>query len=38
MTPLLTAASLEERLRAALQPTQIEVQDDSHQHLSLIHI
>ncbi len=31
MTPL-TAATIEERLRTALSPTQLEVQDDSHRH------
>jgi BolA protein len=30
--PPLTTATIEERLRAALDPTQIEVLDDSHQH------
>ena len=31
MLPL-TPATIEERLRAALQPSEIEVEDDSHQH------
>jgi BolA protein len=31
--PTMNAAQIESRLRAALDPTQIEVRDDSHQHV-----